>query len=63
MASLYMGYVLAHCPACRAIIEVQDGWTTPKHGECGGGQRPVDYEKFRHEAASRDFHQAKKEKR
>jgi hypothetical protein len=56
MASLYSGDVLARCPACCTVIEVQEGWITPPHGECGGGQRPVVYEKLRHGAEARSFH-------
>jgi hypothetical protein len=56
MTSLYSGDVLADCPQCRTVIEVQEGWVTPAHGECLGGDVPTNFEKLRHEAASRAFH-------
>jgi hypothetical protein len=54
------GDVLADCPDCGAVVEVQTGWVTPRHKRCAAGKIPVTFEKLRNFATSRDFHAKKK---
>ena len=51
---MVFGQVLAECPSCRKIVEVQEGWVTPEHLKLpsekvcdGSGKPPRRYEKQR----------------
>jgi hypothetical protein len=57
------GQVLADCPLCGTVVEVQEGWVAPAHPTpqgtkvCAGtGRAPRRYEKVRFEVEARHYH-------